>query len=153
MSYYGSPGSLGGRKRGRDYDDDSSSNYGNTGKQRRFDIDQALPDRPYRQFSQRGRGGRGSYGGNNYQGNGAGRRNDRDLIPLLSVGEKYCVNLWRLGDELTNATTEESSRFTTLSADDIEGLKNETCNVWSKGSRDEVLRGFRIALVYGTLEQ
>lgn len=156
---YSSPGgySGGNRKRGRDVDDSGSS--GRSGQFRRHDYDQPLSSGPRGGYDSRefsggyggGRRGRQSYGGGGGGGYGYHSRNKhdpRDFQVILSVGEKYCVDLWRFGDELPNAGVDEQSRFTNpASTEDLEGLKQETRDIWSKGSKDEILRGFRIACV------
>lgn len=160
MSYIGE-GYGGARKRGREYDD-SASEYSSPGnlKQRRFDLDQPLGQGPgwdrsggggERHFSGGYRRGGGGGGGGRgpRQSYGGGRRNydrgDASFAPLLSTGEKYCINLWKFGDDKPeNAGPDDASMFTSLSTEDLEGLKEETRGVWAKGGKDDVLRGFRI---------
>ena len=113
----------GGRKRGRDNDD-------SYGKRQRLDIDSALPERTYRP---RGRWQqKGNYGRN-------------DLKEMLSVAEKYQIDLWRFGDEVPGLSAEESSKFQQLSLESLEGLKTETADMWTRGNKEDVLKGFRIA--------
>jgi len=144
------------RKRGRDDGDDYNSygggGYtGGHGKQRRLDIDAALPDS--REYRSRPYHRGGSSNGRDYRQQGPRRSynnsNNHNIIPLLSVGEKYCVDLWKMGDDPAAAggsnTSEETSRFTTTTTDDMTALTSETCHVWTKGGRDDVLRAFRIA--------
>ena len=66
---------------------------------------------------------------------------------LLSVGEKYSVDLWKLGDDTVTSNPDEAGRFQSLSVQDLEALSHETRDIWSKGSKHEVLRAFRIAWV------
>ena len=70
---------------------------------------------------------------------------------LLSVGEKYSVDLWKLGDDNAavtgTANPDEAGRFQSLSVQDLEALSQETRDIWSKGSKHEVLRAFRSAWV------
>ena len=141
----GSPsnGNYNGRKRGRDFDDYNGDSR--RGQYRRMDDSIA----PYRGNDYSGYSARPVRGGGGFN---AGRRNnkhyDRDVQVLLSVGEKYCCDLWRFGDEIpVQSSAEEGSRFPNLNTEDIEALKVETREVWAKMGREDVLRGFRIAWV------
>lgn len=158
--YNGGGGGGGNRKRGRDFDDEGGSNagYGGGGgggrrQQRRFnDYDQPIAPYGGRDYSDMG--GRGGYhrGGGGRRGRGGGARhynNDRDhaFQALLSAGEKYSIDLWRLGDVIPDAKVDEASRFTSTSKEDLQGLADETKDLWAKGSKEDVLRAFRIAYV------
>lgn len=159
MSYYqnDSPGYGGGgygggnRKRGRDFDDDSSQGYGGGGRrqQRRFnDYDQPIAPYAGRDYSGMGGGGDRHYGRRGGRGRGPRHyNNDRDhsFQVLLSAGEKYSIDLWRLGDVIPDAKVDEASRFTSNAQDDLQGLAEETKDLWAKGSREDILRAFRIA--------
>lgn len=159
MSYYqnDSPGYGGGggnRKRGRDFDDDAGSSYGggqgHRRQQRRFnDYDQPIAPYGGRDYSGMGGGG----GGRRGRGRGGPRysnHNDRDYAfqALLSAGEKYSIDLWRFGDVIPEAKVDEASRFTENSANDLQGIADETKDLWAKGSKEDVLRAFRIAWVH-----
>jgi hypothetical protein len=170
MSYQGdnsfSGGGGGGRnKRGRDFDDEGGHGGGDGGgghrrQQRRFNNDHDQPIAPYggRDYSGMGGGGGGNRRGRGGGGGGRGRhyggggRNDREqhFQPLLNAGEKYSIDLWRLGDIIPDAKVDESSRFTSTSVEDLQGLADETKDLWSKGSKEDVLRAFRIAWVHFT---
>lgn len=158
--YNGGGGGGGNRKRGRDFDDEGGSNAGYGGgygggrrQQRRFnDYDQPIAPYGGRDYSDMG--GRGGYhrGGGGRRGRGGGARhynNDRDhaFQALLSAGEKYSIDLWRLGDVIPDAKVDEASRFTSTSKEDLQGLADETKDLWAKGSKEDVSRAFRIAYV------
>lgn len=148
----GSNGVYTGRKRGRDFDDQASSN-GRGGQYRRMD-DSIAPYRgqDYSGYTA-GAGGGGRPTRGFYGGGGNRRRNNRDRdrdggsSNMLSVGEKYCADLWRFGDEIAvQSSAEEGSRFPSLNTEDIEALKMETREIWSKFGSSDILRGFRIAV-------
>lgn len=170
-----------GRKRGRDYDDDAGGGGGGGGGERRqfrrfngghtnYSHDQPIASyggRDYSGYSGRSYGAREG-GGAGYGGGGGGRgrggrggapygyqgtRRERENVQvLLSVGEKYSVDLWKLGDDATGTSVaaasvnpDEAGRFQSLGVGDLDGLSQETRDIWSKGSKHEVLRAFRIA--------
>lgn len=152
----GGGGGYGGgnRKRGRDFDDEGGSGYGGGGggphrrQQRRFnDYDQPIAPYGGRDYS-----GMGGGGGGGRRGRGRGPRhsyhnNDRDhaFQALLSAGEKYSIDLWRFGDVIPDAKVDEASRFTENAATDLQGLADETKDLWAKGAKEDILRAFRIA--------
>lgn len=155
MAYYGGGYNAApygnGRKRGRDSEEYNSgfnpdSNYN---RQRRR-VDDSIA--PYRGQDYSGYGQSNNAGFNGpRRGNYQGRRNkrserDSEIPAMLSVGEKYCADLWRFGDEISaSSSPEEGSRFPGLNTEDLEALKVETREIWSKLGQADVCRGFRIA--------
>lgn len=144
-----SNGGYNARKRGRDFDDYNGETR--RGQYRRMD-DSIAPYRgnDYSGYSARHIRGAGHGGGGYGRRSNNNKHYDRDVQVLLSVGEKYCCDLWRFGDEIpVQSSAEEGSRFPNLNTEDIEALKVETREVWAKMGREDVLRGFRIAWVWG----